>query len=118
MHSDFMHQGPEFLVCSSGSKWQRPGAEFGGTEFIFSQTKISEWRFFEKNLHFHGQVFRIFPFFSQIFRFFTMLNVVYDPFLIRKTPFFTLFILSRASDNTTAQNIGGTDEWAVPHLKF
>src|SRR6218665_3327532 len=57
------------------------------------------------------QVFPIFPFFSQIFR---MFNVVYDPFLTRKTPFFTLFILSRASDNTTSQNIGGTDAWAVP----
>src|SRR6218665_10496 len=35
-----------------------------------------------------------------------------------KNTFFTLFILSRASDNTTSQNIGGTDAWAVPHLKF
>ena len=55
-------------------------------------------------------VFRIFPLFSQIFRIFTMLNVVgyiYDPFLTRKTPFFTRFILSRASDNTSSQNIGG-----------
>ena len=34
------------------------------------------------------------------------------------TPFFTLFVLSRASDNTTSQNIGGTDAWAVPHLTF
>ena len=53
------------------------------------------------------QVFRILPFFSQILCIFTMLNVVNDPFLTRKTPFFTLFILSRASDNTTSQNIGG-----------
>src|SRR6218665_1388115 len=29
--------------------------------------------------------------------------------------FFTLFVLSRASDNTTSQNIGGgADAWAVP----
>ena len=35
-----------------------------------------------------------------------MLNVIYDPFLTRKTPFFTRFILSGASDNTTSQNIG------------
>src|SRR6218665_1318185 len=34
------------------------------------------------------------------------------------TPVFTLFLLSRPSDNTTSQNIGGTDEWAIPHLKF
>ena len=34
------------------------------------------------------------------------------------TPLFTLFVLSRTSNNTTSQNIGGTDAWAVPHLKF
>src|SRR6218665_1109513 len=45
--------------------------------------------------------------FSHIFRMFTMLNVVYDHFLTRKTQFFTLFMLSRTSDNTTSQNIGG-----------
>src|SRR6218665_2070932 len=45
---------------------------------------------------------------------FTMLNVVYDHFLTRKPQFFTLFILSRTSDNTTSQNIGGTNAWAVP----
>src|SRR6218665_659535 len=38
---------------------------------------------------------------------FTMLNVVYDYFLTRKPPFYTLFILSRTSDNTASQNIGG-----------
>jgi len=43
-----------------------------------------------------------------------MLNVVFDPFLTRKTPFFTLLILSHASDNTTSLNIGGTNAWAVP----
>src|SRR6218665_3856263 len=61
---------------------------------------------------------RIFPFFSHIFRMFTMLNVVYDHSLTRKTQFFTLFMLSRTSDNTTSQNIGRTNAWAVPHLKF
>src|SRR6218665_3618493 len=52
--------------------------------------------------------------FSLIFRIFTLLNVVHHPFLKRKTPFFTLFIFSRTSDNTTSQNIGGTNAWAVP----
>jgi len=28
--------------------------------------------------------------------------------------FFTQFLLSHASDNTTSRNIGGTDAWAVP----
>jgi len=32
--------------------------------------------------------------------------------------FFTLFMLSRAFDNTTSQNIGGTNAWVVPHLEF
>ena len=59
-------------------------------------------------------VLRIFPFFSHIFRMFTMLNVVYDHFLTRKPSYFSLFILSRTSDNTTSQNIGGTNAWAVP----
>src|SRR6218665_798394 len=63
-------------------------------------------------------VLRIFSFFSYIFRMFTMLNVVYDHFLTRKTQFFTLFMLSRPSDNTTYQNIGGTNAWAVPRLNF
>src|SRR6218665_3932385 len=27
-------------------------------------------------------------------------------------------LLSYPSDNTTSRNIGGTDAWAVPHLKF
>src|SRR6218665_1006076 len=53
------------------------------------------------------QSFQIFSFFSQIFPIFAMLNVIFDPFLTRKTPFVTLFILLRASDNTTSLNIGG-----------
>ena len=36
----------------------------------------------------------------------------------RKHLFLTIFILSRTSDNTTSQNIGGTNAWAAPHLKF
>src|SRR6218665_3371506 len=63
-------------------------------------------------------VLRIFPFFSHIFRMFTVLNVVYDHFLTRKTQFFTLFMLSRTSDNTTSQNIGGPMHGRSPHLKF
>src|SRR6218665_3967239 len=92
----------------------------GGTKKVFSRPN------FRKNVHFAGYKFlmtlflvidlvlRIFPFFSHIFRIFTMLNVVYDHFLTRKPSFFTLFILSRTSDKTTSQNIGGTNAWAVP----
>jgi len=32
--------------------------------------------------------------------------------------FFSYFVLSRAYRNTTSPNIGGTDAWAVPNLKF
>src|SRR6218665_3172933 len=48
-------------------------------------------------------VFRIFHFFSLIF---PMLNVVYDPFLTRKT-FFLLCSYFRAHPTTLLQNIGG-----------
>src|SRR6218665_2642442 len=44
---------------------------------------------------------------------------IYDHFLTRKTQFFTLFMLSRTSDNTTPQNIGGDQcMGGPPHLKF
>src|SRR6218665_3357901 len=52
--------------------------------------------------------------FFLIFRIFTLLDIVHNPFLTRKTPFFTLFMLSGISDNTTSKNIGGTDAWAPP----
>ena len=113
--------------CSVAETWRR----VWGDGNFFSRTKISEWRYFFEKIPFSQQeflmtfflvtdlVFRIFPFFYQIFRIFTMLNVVYDPFLTRKPPFFTLFILSRTSDNTTSQNIGGGRmHGPSPHLKL
>ena len=101
-----------------------------GMDKIFADQDFWMTFFSDKNFHFHGknfwwfvflvidQVFRIFPFFYLIFRILTMLNVVYDPFFTRKTPFLTLFVLSRASDNTTSQNIGGRMHGPSPHLKF
>src|SRR6218665_3973128 len=90
-------------------------------KFPFSQPKFL-MTFFFSFTRFFG-FYLSFPRFSVSFRR-TMFNVVYDPFLIRTTtiseknsfmtPLFTLFILYRASDNTTSQNIGGTDAWAVP----
>src|SRR6218665_340494 len=56
-----------------------------------------------------------------------MFNVVYDPFLKRTTTTseknscmtpFLLSVLSRASDNTACQNIGGRMHGPSPHLKF
>jgi len=115
-------------------QWQRPGAEFGGTEKFFTDQDF--WMtFFQKNFHFHTQKF-LWPFFScrPGFYYFTFLfpdsPYLYCvkchiwPFLHKKNhyfrkeflddPFFSLFILLRASNNTTYQNIGGMDAWAVP----
>src|SRR6218665_4013095 len=88
------------------NQWWRPGAEFGEDGKCFSGPRLLNDGFFGKKFPFSGQnflmtffsllvidlVFRIFPFFSQIFRIFTILNVVYDPFLTRKTSSFILFI--------------------------
>src|SRR6218665_1513259 len=68
--------------------------------------------------------YRFVPMFSHIFHIFTVCDVIYDPFFTRKPPIseknflvhlFALFVLST---NTTSQNIGRTDAWAVPHLKY
>src|SRR6218665_797578 len=101
----------KFLKCPA-HPWAETWRRIWGDQKIFSRPN------FRKNFHFQGKnfdlVLRIFPFFSHIFHMFTMLNVVYYHFLTRKTQFFTLFMLSRTSDNTTSQNIGGTNAWAVP----
>ena len=65
---------------------------------------------------------------DQILRFFTVLNHVYNLFFTRKTtiseknslirPFFTLFVLTRASDNTTFLNIGGPMHGPSPTSNF
>src|SRR6218665_109650 len=86
-------------------------------------------RFFRKKFSFSRPKF-LMTFFSHRpgfsdFALFTVIKCHIRPFLhkknhyfLDKTIFFTLFILSRASDNTTCLNIGGTNAWAVPHLKF
>jgi len=80
---------------------------------IFRRPRFLNDVFFRKNLKFAfsrqksimtfflviDQVFRIFPFFSHIFCVFTMLNVVYDPFLTRKT-LFLLCLYFRAHPTT------------------
>src|SRR6218665_2022793 len=75
----------------------------------------------------HRPGFSDFPFLFPDFQYLLLCSMSYMtlcPLLTRKTNiseknslmtrFFTLFVLSRASDNTTSQNIGGTDAWAVP----
>src|SRR6218665_2369756 len=82
-------------------------------------------RFFRKKFSFSRPKF-LMTFFSHRpgfsdFALFTVIKCHIRPFLhkknhyfLDKTIFFTLFILSRASDNTTCLNIGGTNAWAVP----
>src|SRR6218665_810846 len=49
---------------------------------------------------------------------------IYHSFLDTKNVYFTQkitffpFVISYASNNTRSPNIGRTDAWAVPHLKF
>jgi len=65
---------------------------WGGRNNFFLGPRFLNDVFFGKNFWWPflviDLVFRIFPFFSQIFRVFTMINIVYYPFLTRKTPFF------------------------------
>ena len=109
--------------------WRRvwgDGTNFRGPRFLndgFSEkisvftAKISDDLFLVID-----QDFRIFPFFSQIFRIFTMLNIVYDPYMtlssqekplfhkrISLRHFFLLCSYFRAHPTTlyTSQNIGG-----------
>jgi len=63
--------------------------KFSRTKITFSEkipiiaAKISDDLFFLVI----DQVFRIFPLFSLTFRIFTLLDIVHNPFLTRKTPF-------------------------------
>src|SRR6218665_1141699 len=112
------------------TQWRRPGAEFGGDGEILRGPRFLNDVFFGKLIFIFApnisddlllvvdQVFRIFPFLSQIFRVLTMLNVVYDPFLIRKTLFFTLFVLSRASDIMFLTILGGRMRGPSPTSNF
>src|SRR6218665_3007585 len=59
-------------------------------------------------------VLRIFPFFSHIFRMFTMLNVVYDHFLTRKPPFSLCSYFHPHPTTLLLKILGGTNAWAVP----
>src|SRR6218665_2181269 len=65
-------------------------------------------------------VLRIFSFFSHIFRMFTMINVVYDHFLTRKTQFFTLFMhaFTHIRQHYFSKYWGGPMHGRPPPLKF
>ena len=60
-------------------------------------------------------VLRIFPFFSHIFRMFTMLNVVYMTISSQEKHNFSLCSCFHAHPTTLLLKIlGGTNAWAVP----
>ena len=105
---------------------RRPGAEFwGGTETFFADQDF--WiTFFRKKFPFHCKNFwwpffshrpgfSDFPFLFPNFPYLTMLNVVYDPFLKGKTPFFTLFMRIQQHYFSKYWGDGCMDR---PHLKF
>src|SRR6218665_332866 len=110
-------------------QWRRPGAEFGGTQKSFCgprflndvfsgkisifRVKISDDLFLVIDL-----VWGIFPFFSQIFRIFTVLNVVYDPFLTRKTPFLLCSYFHAHPTTLLLKKYWGDPCMGRPHLIF
>src|SRR6218665_3071326 len=59
----------------------------------------------------------IFPFFSQILRIFTVLNVVYDPFFTENNSLTTHFVYS-VRTFTTSKNIGGPMHGPSPTSNF
>src|SRR6218665_1131525 len=102
-------------------QWRRPGAEFGGRK-IFRGPRLFLNDFFRKEFPFSRPKFSMTffshrPGFSDFPYLYCVKCRIYDPFFTRKstiseknsvmTPFFTLFVLSRASDNTNSRNIGG-----------
>ena len=132
--SGLAYTTPSYIRTIALSSGLPTGAEFGGTENIFADQDFWMTFFSEKSSHFQAQNFW-WPFLVtdqvlQIFRIFTVLNVVYDLFFTRKitisekNSLMTLFLyfvrtFARVRQhNTTFQNIGGTDAWTVPTSNF
>src|SRR6218665_1513345 len=85
------------IVSPVAETWRRVwghGKFFGGPRFLnFREKNPFSRQKFLMTFFSHRRGFSDFPYLYQIFRVFTMLNVVYDLFLRRKTPFllFTYF---------------------------
>jgi len=118
-------QGQRHDLFMPRVEWRRPDAKFGGDGKDFRGPRFLKISIFTPKIS--DDFFLVIDQVFQILCFFTVLSVVYDPFFTRKItisdknslrPLFTLFVLSRASDNTASLNIGGTNAWVVPHLKF
>src|SRR6218665_1846393 len=94
-------------LCSGGDL----APSLGGRE-KFSRTKISIFtaKISDDPFLVIDQAFRIFPLSFHTFSVSLLCKMSYMTLSSQeKHLFFTLFRLSRASDNTTSQNIGGTD---------
>ena len=124
------------MVTNLTIQWWRPGAEFGGTNKFFADQDF--WMtFFRKQFpcsrpkflmifFSHWTGFSDFPFLLPDFPYLLLLcSMSYMTVSSQEQPlfqkkflydtFFTLFVLSRA---LLFKIFGGTDAWAVPHLKF
>src|SRR6218665_2031357 len=61
---------------------------------------------------------------SCVFPLYFLCRIAGDPLFLLFVPkfllmtFFAQFVLCLTSNNSSSQNIGRTDAWAVPHLKF
>ena len=103
---------------------RRPGPEFGGTEkfripkFLNDKISIFTPKISGDIFLIIDHIFQIFPVFAVRKNLYFRRNSMMTPFLLNsyfRTHSTTLLL---KIVNTTSQNIGGTDAWAVPHLKF
>src|SRR6218665_1271135 len=88
---------------------------FPGKILIFTP-KISDDLFFSHRLGFSDFTF-LYSIKCPIRPFLHQKNYYFGKEFLDSTIFFTLFVLSRASENTTSLNIGRTNAWSVPLLK-
>ena len=127
-------QAGRYWLGTAAETWRR----------VWGDGKISEWRFWGKKFQYSRPKI-LMTFFSHRpgFSDFDSLSsdspylycvkcrrpIIIWPFLHKEKHylrkefldwhlFSTLFDLSRPFHNTTSKNIGGTNAWAVPHLKF
>src|SRR6218665_1576964 len=103
---------------------RRPGPEFGGTgkfgipRFMNDKISIFTPKISGDIFLIIDHIFQIFPVFAVRKNLYFRRNSMMTPFLLNsyfRTHSTTLLL---KIVNTTSQNIGGTDAWAVPHLKF
>jgi len=112
-------------LSGRGIHRRRLGAEFGGAGKNFRRTKSLNDFFKEKFPFSHWKFLMTFFSLLPVFMMSLLSEIWYIPYMAlswREKPlfknkfffrdtFFTQFVLSHASNNTTSPNIGGTDTW-------